>query len=200
MSLTFGGSEGAQLGRGIYVNKGKIIAARDVSGQKPSDFAENPCEVGLQIKLDIGRSFQPIMAFAGNFKRNEAGQITDWGNATTLKIFLSNMGVKGELDANNKVPIEVIKALIGREIFRLSYVKGVKETDGVTKPSYGTWNTVLPATEGNDKKLADMFQASLKKGYPKNYKPEVLDSQAGDTSFDPPATSTPASETPRHDW
>lgn len=188
MSLSFGGNDGIQAGKGIYINKGKIIAARDVSGQKPSDFAEKTCEVGLQIKLDIGRSFQPIMAFAGNFKRDEAGRITDWGNATTLKIFLSNMGVKGELDANNKVPIEVIKSIVGREIYRLSYVRGTKETDGVTKPAYSTWNTVLPVAEGNDKKLGDMFFASLKKGYPKNYHPEVLD-DASDVSFGPPATT-----------
>lgn len=183
--LSFGGSTGQQIEPGIYINVGKIIGTKDVSGQKPNDYAEQPCEVGLKIRLDIGQSFQPEMSFAGRFKRDEAGRITDWGNATTVKIFLSNMGVKGALDANNKIPVEVLQSLLGKEILRLSYVKGVKESDP-SKLAYGTWNTVILAGEGQDKVLLDMFKKSLKKGYPKNFHPELLDRQ-DDTSFDPPA-------------
>lgn len=191
MKLTFGDTR-PSYGKGIWVDRARIIAARNISGMKKNDFAEKPCEIGIQIRLDIGRDFQPVMSFAGDFSRTD-GVITGWGSATGLRIFLSAMKVKGELTADNRLDDNVVKALVGKEIFKLTYVKGTKENG---KLSYGTWNQVLPGDEGNDKKLVEAFLASVEKGFPKNYHPEALDQErtGEDVSFNPPSQNATTSD------
>ena len=170
MSLPFGG--GQQDGPGIYVNEGKIIGVRDVSGKKLNDYATEVCDIGINVKLDIGKDFQPVLSFGGKFDKKE-GVITGWGKAIGLKIFLSNMGLIGELDINNRVPEATLKLLVGQTVYRLSYMKGLKEKDGKTVPAYGTWNKVMPVATTTKEMMVKAFMDSVKKGYPANYKPDA---------------------------
>ena len=64
----------------------------------------------------------------------------------------------------------------GKKLFMLDYVKGIS-VEG--KPKYATWNIV----DTDEVKLKEAFQASLKKGYPQNYKPDILDMPEKVTSF-----------------
>jgi hypothetical protein len=52
---------------GIAVSKVTIVDAVDISGTT-LPYLQRPVDLGITLKLDIGRSFQPEMTIAGNFK------------------------------------------------------------------------------------------------------------------------------------
>lgn len=49
----------------------------------------------------------------------------------------------------------------------LDYIRGISEEG---KPRYYTWNVV----KKDEQELVEMFKLSLAKGYPSNYKPELV--------------------------
>ena len=175
MTLTFGDGErkdGAMPG--VWIDRVLISSVKDISGQK-MPFNDSKCDLGIEITFDIGRSYKPVTTIAGKFERDEAGIITGWGKAFPVSRIFSALNIKGQLTADNKLPAEAVQSLAGMYVWRLSYVKG-RRPDNPEKLSYSTWNVFLPGdVPENEVKLLEMFKKSLKKGYPSNYKPEVLE-------------------------
>ena len=167
--LQFGGS--FNDGTGVFINTGKIVAIKDISGQKPFEKAENPCDLGMIIKLEIGKTFQPEYVISGRFKK-ESDVVTGWGSALCVKQTLDNFGVEGGLTEDQKFPETLLKSFLGKEVVTLSYIRGTKD-DG--KALWGRWNILAPA--GSDAKLRKQFENNVKRGYPKDYvKPVQQDS------------------------
>lgn len=189
MTLSFGDEErSASVMPGVYIDRVLISSVKDISGQK-MPFNNEKCDIGIELTLDIGRSYKPVVTIAGKFERDETGVITGWGKAFPVNRFLSSVEIKGSLTHENRLPAEVLQNLVGRYVWRLSYVKG-RRADNPEKLSYSTWNTMLPGdVPENEGKLLELFKKSLKRGYPSNYKPEVLE-----PIFLPPDADKPVSK------
>jgi hypothetical protein len=131
---------------------------------------ERPVDIGIKLTLDIGREFQPELTIAGNFKVTD-GEVTGWGSAFAVQEAFSRLGYEGALDDGNRIPQGVLETFIGQKILRLSYVSGTKP-DGRLR--YSDWNLIGSVEEGAHA-LVKRFKKSLAKGYPKNYRPELLE-------------------------
>ena len=189
-------SNNTQYGVGIFVNKATIIGAADKSEEGLS-FLQSPVDVAIVLTLDIGKDFSPEMSFFGNYKRDEQNNlIVDWGGAFSIRNLFTACGIDSEINDDGSIPPELLNQLIGKEILRLQYVSGLRQTDD--KPKYSDWTQTVLA--GNDKpeKLVKLFEASVAKGYPKNYSPEVLSSngtaRASDNGGDMAIPEAPATE------
>lgn len=224
-ALSFGANGQAKsIAKGIYIDEVRIIAARDVSGKKPSQFlhslknvpadsltdkSKTPVDLGIEVKLDVGRDFEPVMSFYGWFKR-EGNTIKDWGSAFKVRGLFDAVHVKGDLDSANRIPPAQIKELVGQKFLRLTYVRGTRKgDDGKMKPAYNTWDEVGPINEkdpdAGKQALLEKFQKSLKRGYPKNFKPDALDElSAQDATFTAPnagaTTVAESAKSQESDW
>jgi hypothetical protein len=139
-----------------------------------------------------------VQVVGGNFKREknkETGEleVTGWSSAFRVLKLFQNLGIKGSLENDNKIPAEWVEKLKGRKVWRATYVKGLKK-DNPEKLAWSSWNTFTDA-EGEDgfDKLKKEWEDSRKRGYPQNYKPEAMN-EVG-TSFGPPLESKEAGET-----
>ena len=179
MGLPVQPDSGSAYGTGVFVNKVAIAEVHDMSGKKP-DFLENTPDLWVQLKLDVGQDFQPEFNVFGDFKRDDqTRQIADWGSAFKIKNLFTNLGITGELNDDGSIPEEMLKQLPGKEFFRLQYVSRIKD-DG--KPGYSDWTDQIEATD--PKRLANAFFKSVDRGYPKNYRPDLLDEDDA-TDFPP---------------
>lgn len=158
-------------GPGIYINEVTVANVVDISGEI-LPFRDQPYDIGIKLVLDIGRDFQPEMLIAGSFKRDPVTQeVVDWGSAFVVQEAIAKLGFTGRLLEGNRIPEEVLQTLIGKKFLRLSYISGMKEGG---KPRYSDWNIIGKIEEGSES-LAQRFRKSLAKGYPKNYRPHLLD-------------------------
>ena len=158
-------------GPGIFVNEVTIADAQDVSGTS-LPFMAQPVDIGIKLVLEIGRDFQPEMTIAGNFKRDlETGEVVGWGGAFIVQEALARLGYIGELDKNNRIPPDALADLVGKKFLRLSYVSGIGKTNA---KRYSAWNLIGSPDEGAESLVA-RFKKSLTRGYPKNYRPELLE-------------------------
>ena len=195
--LSFG-SDGVdnQVRPGVYVGEATIVKATDISGKIVGDWMQRPYDCGVQLKLEIGKDFQPDLTIGGNFARAEDGSIVKWGGAFTVKQLFDNLQIKLGKIVAGKLPKDGVPQLTGKKILKLSYVTGKNKKDD-TKLSYGTWNTVMLAGNGAEPALLAQWDRSVKKGYPKNYHPEIMNTQ--DVSFTPESSKefTEKEETPQ---
>ncbi len=161
------------FGPGIFVSEATVAGIEDISGQ-PLPFRDQPCDIGIKLTLNIGRDFQPALIIAGDFKRDvNTSEVTGWGGAFTVQEALSRLGFNGALDENNHIPPNILPNLVGQKIYRLSYVTGLKDNG---KPRYSDWVQIGTLEEGADE-LVRRFKRSLSKGYPRNYRPTVLEEE-----------------------
>lgn len=163
---------GEQIAPGVYLSSGRIVKARNIAGMKTFEQQKEPYEMGVQLSIQVEGHDKPFtMTIDGKFKRGEDGKtIVDQGSAFRVFSVFFNLGYEGEFKASAKLPQDAIDFLIGKEIYRLSYTKGLR-SDNSGKQSYGDFNVVHPATpEGRAKIIAD-WERQRSKGYPKNYIP-----------------------------
>jgi len=140
---------------GVFVNNATIASARSVSNE---DIYKNgkPVDVGIDLELEIGKSFKPKMSIAGNLKTAPDGTVS-WSSAMKVKIFLNDMKVSWkQLNPDNSIPQEILDQLIGKEITRLQYPYAKDETTGKNKyRSYG--RVVLASYKDKDGRNAEQF-------------------------------------------
>lgn len=179
--LTISKSKSNGRMRGVYINEARIISISDFSG-KPTynDDPESVKDLAIEVEFDIGQPWNKIVLIKGNLKR-EDGKVIDWGGAFVVKDFFINTGcfkglTKEEIDSRLKllekgeIPAEFLSKPLNRKIFILSYVRGLSYD---LKPKYSTWNIV----DSDPEELLNLFKNSVAKGYPSNFKPDLLDEQ-----------------------
>ncbi|MBK8945447.1 MAG: hypothetical protein IPM32_09290 [Ignavibacteriae bacterium] len=159
-------------GKGVYINLVKIIDAEDISNTQPF-FLNSPIDIGVKLTLNIGREdFFPELSIFGQFERDtNTNEIIGWGNSFCTQELFYKLGFRGHLKDNNEIPNEAIELLKGKKFYKLAYVSGIKD-DGNLK--YSNWN-LIAAEEEDPKTLADRFHKSVNSGYPRNYRPELVD-------------------------
>ncbi len=155
---------------GVFIGEATIVSVEDVSGTTPA-FMSRAVDIGMNLTLEIGREFQPRMLIAGNFRRDiKSGEVVAWGSACVVQDALLRLGYTGALDPGNKIPAKALQGLVGVTFLRLSYVSGTKNTG---KPRYSDWTTIGSIADGPDELLA-RWKHSRSRGYPRNYRPDVL--------------------------
>lgn len=176
MGLKYTGSAGA-FAPGVFINKVKIASIVDVSGV--ADPFGNTYDLSIEVKIDIGKVFQPTQRFKGNLEYDAVShQPIGFGTARGVGQFFQALGVTLELDETNRIPADTLVAAQGREYYRLQYLSAVKE-DGKLK--YSDFSNVI-GTDKDPKLLFAQFERGLKKEkpYPNNFHPELL--EAGSTA------------------
>ncbi len=118
------------------------------------------------------------MILKGDLRRDK-NRIVDWGSAFVVKDFFIKLGCfKGLIDEEIKerirllekkqVPADFLVKAIKKKICILDYVKGISEEG---KLKYSTWNIV----DVDPEQLRNAFKKSVAKGFPLNYKPDLMD-------------------------
>lgn len=181
---------------GVYINQAKIIGAIDISG-KPTyqDNPESVRDLAIELELDIGKEWNKKVIIKGNLKINPSSPkvIDDWGSAFVVKDLFLKLGCFDNLNKEElaeklkifsikEIPADFLVKLIGKSVYVLDYIKGLSDEG---KPRYGTWNIV----DTDEDKLAIAFRSSVAKGYPSNYKPELLSLYNSNTSTDTPTNN-----------
>ena len=155
---------------GVYINEATIVSVTDVSGTTPT-FMQRPIDIGMKLTLEVGRDFKPEFLIAGNFRVDiKTGEVTGWGSACVVQDALLRLGYAGPLDADNKIPAKALQDLVGVTFLRLSYISGTKQSG---KARYSDWTTIGSLTDGPEDLLA-RWKYSRSRGYPRNYRPDIL--------------------------
>jgi hypothetical protein len=126
--------------------------------------------VDLSLLLDIvkrnGQSYNYTLNIRCNYQKNESGSIVGWGSAFKLQKLFTVTDIEGALNDDGTIPEDLLEQLIGKSIFVLSYISGVREKESLR---YQMWDVV----EKDRQSIISEFESSLQKGYPRNYAPEV---------------------------
>ncbi len=176
---------------GVYIHQATIIGAEDISG-KPTyaDLPESIRDLAVEVEFDIGKEWTKKVIFKGNLKLVDPKnpKSIDWGGAFIVRDFFTKTGCFNDLTkeeiaeklksfSHKDIPADFMVKIRNKQVFLLDYVKDVADNG---KLKYGTWNIV----DTNEDRLKAQFKASLSRGYPSNYKPELLNQQTEeDASF-----------------
>lgn len=195
------GSSGAtgnskELAHGVYADEVTIDSIKDISGKPISfipDESRNKFDCAIEVTVNKeGIDFQPTYTLFGNFKKDDAGNITDWGGAFVIGEFFKALGIEGTLSNDHKIPQNWRKDALGRKIVAVSYAAGYqkKNTD---KVAYSNWNRFGSVQEQDFEAacnhLAGLWAANRAKGYPSNYDPSVI--KKGASAQSASATAAP---------
>ncbi len=131
--------------------------------------------IDLSILLDIvkrnGESYSYTLNIRCNYQKDQSGNIIGWSSAFKISKLFNVTGVEGKMNIDGTIPEGILESVIGKEIFVLSYITGLREDQSV---KYQMWDVV----ESDKQSLLKEFELSMLKGYPKNYSPEVLTTHA----------------------
>ncbi len=177
--LSLSNQNGNGFMKGVFITEARIINLTDIS-DKPT-FAENPHsthDLAIEIEFDINKSWTKKVIIKGDFKK-DGNAITGWGSAFVVKDFFIKMGcfrglVEEEINERiqllekKQIPADFLLKSRNKKIYILDYVRSISD-DG--KMKYSTWNIV----DTDPEILKSAFKTSVAKGYPSNYKPELMD-------------------------
>tara|TARA_B100001123_G_C15203403_1_gene984276 strand:+ start:530 stop:1183 length:654 start_codon:yes stop_codon:yes gene_type:complete len=174
MSITFGGTDTAPKQRtNIGIDNARVISANIVYN-KAQKWQKKPDDIGIEMKIDIGKSFQPDFYIGGWFKRDDvSGNAAGWGSAYKVKIFLDSVGFRGaKLDYNKPpqqqtFPEDLSAHLTGKVFTRLCYKTTKMKDDG--SHYWRDWQQVAP--ENNFEELRTAFNEAISHRDPASNEP-----------------------------
>jgi hypothetical protein len=161
---------------GIIISRTRIVNAKDISHQALPFTKGRAVDVGVELTLDIGKSFNPTLTIYGDFEKDASGTVVKWGSAFKVHDLLMALCPEyvADLKENYRISPDALTALMGKEFLRLTYVIGVRD-DG--KIRYSDWTTI-GTVEAGEEALKKRWTRSIKSGYPSNFHPEVLESHS----------------------
>jgi hypothetical protein len=186
MTLSVGSS--ASKHKGIFITKATVKSVVDLSRQ-PLQYLNKAFDLAIKIKFDIGRTFDKEVTVFGNFKRNADASVASFGSAFKVAKFFETLGINGSLTPTNELPLEWFAQSIGKTCYVLDYVVGIKDNG---KPKYFTWDLF----GFDDELLVNDFYKGVKKGFPKNFCPDILDeigTEGIGDAYEPSGVATSAS-------
>lgn len=147
------------LGENIFYNEGVITKARDDSDTSDNKF-DNDLAIYLEMKVENLEN-PKIVTITGDFKKDAAGQITDWGGAFKIQKLIQACGISnGTLNEKYRVDKSIIEEMVGKKVSYLQY----KKKDGKWK----VWQTFYHPgsfTDRNELKSAFLKYVNNIKGY-----------------------------------
>jgi hypothetical protein len=128
-------------------------------------------DVDLNLLLEIyrknGSTYEYQLNIRGCFKKDDSGKIIGWGSNFKIQKLFQCLKINGTVNSDGTISQNSLDALVNREVFSLSYISGKKE-DGSNR--YQMWDILSDSRDAVD----EDFQNSNNKGYPRNYKPDML--------------------------
>ncbi len=128
-------------------------------------------DVDLSVLLEIyrknGTTYEYQLNIRGCFKKDDSGKIIGWGSNFKIQKLFQSLKINGVVNSDGTISQSNLDALVNREVFALSYLSGKKE-DGSNR--YQMWDILSDSKESVD----EDFQYSNDRGYPRNYKPDML--------------------------
>jgi len=150
-----------------FIQKASII------GVKPTYNTEVfgiQWDVDLSILLEIvkrnGQSYNYTLNIKCCYQKDQDGSIVGWGSAFKLSKLFIVTGVEGTFNEDGTIPEELLERLIGKSIYVLSYITGLREDESL---KYQMWDIV----EKDRQSIISEFDSAQLKGYPRNYAPEA---------------------------
>jgi len=186
--------------KGAVASTAKIASVKDLSGTEHPRLKKT-YELYLVCNIEVGRDFQPEFEVFGDFKRNAQGEIEKAGSAFKVGEFFANARKAGEkgakglelvVDSNDRIPKDLLDALVGRSFSYVRYVKGQKPNG---KPRWVNWD--LTGEPGKDQETLNYFQEKVRKDkyLRENWTPDVIKDPNDDDEFDPKEfADTPAED------
>ena len=163
---------------GIYVQEVKIRSIKACYGEKPWEKAQYSDDIGLQMEIDIGKSFYPNFYVGGNWKK-EQGEPAGYGTSLKVKILLQSPGfdnVDNLFLEDCTLPESVLQEMVNRSFLRLSYCKGHKDNGEINWKHWQETGSV----ENGEFQLKVKFHEAVEENYVKDYqKPEELSVKTG---------------------
>lgn len=156
---------------GVLVSQVSIKDIKATYGEK-MEWMRDADDIGLHMKLDIGKDFFPNFYVGGNYKKEvtkNGDTIVGHGSSMKVKILLTNLGFVNPDDLMNDdgtIPEDILESMIGRSFLRLSYSRGLKP-DGTI--DWSQWQET-GAIKNGEKELKIRFFEAVEEGYLKNYK------------------------------
>jgi len=142
---------------GFYVNK-MIVQSVELADSDKKDTAI----IVKAVADDDENQYTKYFFMSGNFERDpRTGKVVDWKFPTTINDFFWRIVVDLKVDDEGEIDTQSFENAIGKEFFAVQYKKVPGE-----KYKYGTWEEVASIDEGPED-LAQRFQASCARGYPK---------------------------------
>jgi len=114
-----------------------------------------------------GSTYEYQLNVRGNFKKDHSEKITGWGSNFKLQKLFQCLNINGIVNTDGTISQNSLDALIGNEVYALSYISGLKEDES---HKYQMWDILSDSKTT----LEEDFQYSNDRGYPKNYQPELL--------------------------
>ena len=154
------------------------IADFDITYGEKREWQKYSDDIGIDLTLDVGQSFQPTMYIGGSFKLDEMdNSIIGWGRAYKVKMLFDAMGLpiklaKGSAVSENRLPDNAKEMILGKQFLRLSYVSTKLKADGTNR--WKDWQDT--AKLGDEDHLKSQFAKSVKEGYIKDFKEPGADS------------------------
>lgn len=121
----------------------------------------------LEIKKQNGSTYDFQLNIRGCFKKDSSGRIISWGSAFKIQKLFNNLSVVSSINSNGAIEENSLQQLIGKDIFVLNYVSGLKEDGSVRYQMYDAVAEDRPTIQ-ND------FLKANESNYPRNYNPGVL--------------------------
>jgi len=186
MDLDFNSSNTPKnaIASNVYADEMVIVKAIDTSLEETPWGEKFDISVTLEGQIE-GLQFPTTYTVKGNFQKDNEGVITDWGGAFVVRDLIIATGylenkdelVKKEVSSllqKNKIPETFLSYIIGKKLWKASYVAGTKDNG---KPKYKNFNKLCNTLD----ELKTAWATSIKNGYPKDYVAEASNSE--DTSF-----------------
>lgn len=183
--LEFGTNAPSGNSSNIITQTVKIDDIKATYGEK-QDWQKYSDDIGLDVTLDIGKDFKPVMYIGGSFKLDEINNtIIGWGRAYKVKMFFDAIGLpirlaKGTSVVENRLPEGFENQIIGKDFERLSYLSTKTKPDGSNR--WRDWQDVIRTGEG--KKLKEQFTEAVSNGYVKDFLAPGQEVTQSDDSFD----------------
>ena len=163
-------SNSRYFGKGVFVDKCKIISVQDMSNYPKNPGAEvktigsNNFRTELCLILKVDAGFEMDMYIMGNYNwktdpisGKKLGYI-GWkkaGNAVQNLLY-KVLGDKAIINDDDSIAATTLNALPGKEFYRLRYCKRASE-DYEGRPSFAVWNTYSSVFDGAEEDLVTEF-------------------------------------------
>ena len=157
---------------GVWVNNVTVVSVEPIYGGAEWQHEKYKDDIGVNIVIEIGQSFQPTFYVGGRLKKDDFGETVGLGSVRRVSEFFDAINVDVNMDDDTyKLDETNLENCVGKEFMRLSYVSGKRENG---KLKYTDFQTVASA-QSEKRDLVSTFKDHINKEWIKNYKPEVME-------------------------